>query len=268
MRAILIAILIATPALLLPSLQSRAPEMIVLVALLASALTFIEYHTSYPSIVEFRDAPPINRIRFIALFAIVFFLTVILKHQYSPSNLTTLMAALGTMIGNLVDFPYSPVRLIVLMLPDDAPLEVFASVRTAAGVSYLISVLAVLSFLGIVRFMGWPTGTGSFNVWVNLPLFDPTAGGDVVQRLYRDSRINIVLGFLLPFIIPALVKGASDLIDPTTLTYPHTLIWTMSAWAFLPASLVMRGIAMARIGDLIEEKRRRSFSEADAFQTA
>ena len=30
----------------------------------------------------------------------------------------------------------------------------------------------------------------------------------------------------------------------------------MSAWAFLPASLFMRGIAMIRIADMIREKRR------------
>ena len=30
----------------------------------------------------------------------------------------------------------------------------------------------------------------------------------------------------------------------------------MSAWAFLPASLFMRGIAMGRIADMIREKRR------------
>lgn len=78
----------------------------------------------------------------------------------------------------------------------------------------------------------------------------------------------MVLGFLLPFIIPALIKIASDLIDPISMQDPQTVIWTMSAWAFLPASMVMRGLAMARVAELIEEKRRRVYANAEAMQTA
>jgi hypothetical protein len=37
---------------------------------------------------------------------------------------------------------------------------------------------------------------------------------------------------------------------------PQTLIWTVAAWSFLPASLFMRGIAMHRVADMIREKRR------------
>ena len=96
---------------------------------------------------------------------------------------------------------------------------------------------------------------------VNLPLFDPTSGGDVLERLQRDARINIALGFLLPFIIPAVVKAASDLIDPISLENPQSLIWTISAWAFLPASMIMRGIAMSRVAEMIEDKRRRTYAD-------
>ncbi|MEL7133868.1 MAG: hypothetical protein AAGK77_15820, partial [Pseudomonadota bacterium] len=105
---------------------------------------------------------------------------------------------------------------------------------------------------------------GAFNVWVNLPLFDPTAGGDVLYRLNRDARINIALGFLLPFLIPAVVKMAADLLNPITLENPQTLIWTMSAWAFLPASMIMRGIAMQRIAEKIKDQRKRAYANADA----
>ena len=78
----------------------------------------------------------------------------------------------------------------------------------------------------------------------------------MVDRLDRDARVNIALGFLLPFLIPAVVKAGTSGFEPLTLTSPQTLIWTMAAWAFLPASLFMRGIAMGRIADMIREKRR------------
>ena len=86
----------------------------------------------------------------------------------------------------------------------------------------------------------------------------------MLDRLQRDARINIALGFLLPFLVPAVVKLASDMIAPITLQHPQTLIWTLAAWAFLPASIIMRGIAMGKIADMIEEKRKRAYADAEA----
>lgn len=268
LRAVLVAAVVAIPSLLLPGSASGAPEIITLLALLAALLTFAEYNSNYPSIVEFRGAPPLNRIRFGALTAMVLALTLIAKHQIEPTNLTALFAGLGRLVGTLTDFPYSPVRLAVLMLPATAPGEVIDAVRIAAGVSYLLALAMVAVFLFSVRVMGWPTANGSFNVWINLPLFDPTAGGDVVSRLQRDGQINVILGVLLPFAIPAVVKIAATLIRPVMLDDPQTLIWAMSAWAFLPASMVMRGVAMLRIAELIAAKRRRTYADGEAVQTA
>jgi len=165
-------------------------------------------------------------------------------------------------LGNAIDFPYSPVRLVVLMLPADAAPETVSLVRTAAGLAYLTSLVALTAFVVLVRVMGWPARRGAFNVWVNLPLFDPTAGGDVLVRLQRDSRFNIALGFLLPFVNPAVVKAAADLVDPISLSNSQTMIWTISAWAFLPASMIMRGIAMGRVAEMIQDKRRRAYADA------
>ena len=268
-RGFLVALLIATPALLLPGVAADSSQITVLVALLAFSLTFVEYNSNFPSIVEFRDAAPFNRLRFLTLFFTVFLLSVLQKGLTEPTLLTAGLTSLGTILGNTLDFPYSPVRLIVLMLPEDADADLVALIRTSAGFAYLISLLAMGVFVVLVRFLGWPIRNGAFNVWVNLPLFDPTAGGDVMHRLLRDARINIALGFLLPFVIPAVVKGTSDLIIPITLQTPQTLIWTISAWAFLPASMIMRGIALNRVAELIQDKRRRAYADAqDTLQAA
>ncbi len=263
MRGFLVALMIATPALVVPGVSIDSSQATVLVALLAAFLTFVEYNSSSPSIVEFRDAGPFNRLRFVALFLTVFLLSVICRGKTDPTLLTGALSSIGTIIGNSIDFPFSPVRLVVLMLPADADAEIVQSVRTAAGLSYLISLTAMAVFLFLVRVLGWPSRNGSFNVWVNLPLFDPTAGGDVLYRLNRDARINIALGFLLPFLIPAVVKMAADLLNPITLENPQTLIWTMSAWAFLPASMIMRGIAMQRIAEMIRDQRKRAYASAE-----
>jgi hypothetical protein len=200
----------------------------------------------------------------LALNITVFSLSLICLGTETPSTLTQLLGIIGGRLGELIDFPYSPVRLVLLVLPSDAPVETVGTLRTAAGVAYFFSIVSLAMFVLLVRFNGWPTKPGGFNVWTNLPTFDPTAGGDIVERLNRDSQINIILGFLLPFIIPALVKFASDNFSPISLESQHTMIWTITAWAFLPSSLIMRGTAMSRIAQMIEEKRKRSSEAAEA----
>lgn len=267
-RAILVALLVATPALVLPSVATDTAQIVVVIALLFSLLTFIEYFGRYPSIVEFRFAPPFNRLKFLALVLVVVMLSLIARGKIEPSPITMIITYFAQALGNAMDFPFSPVRLVVLMLPPDASPDLANSVRIAAGVAYSVSLVMVFVFVTLVRLLGWPMRNGAFNVWVNLPLFDPTRGGDIVDRLRRDSGLNIVLGALLPFLIPAIVKAASLVIEPVSFQSEQTLIWMMTVWALLPASILMRGIALMRVAELIEEKRRRVYAKAEGLQNA
>ena len=257
-RAILVALTIVTPAILLPGTTVDQGQVVILLAFLAAVFTFVEYFVSAPSLVEFRDAPPFNRLRFAALFLILFGLAMFLRGKTDPTTLTRLFTSLGLIVGNWMDFPYSPVRLMLLALPDDAPLRAFSDLRVAAGASYAISIGTLAIFFLYLRTVGWPVPHGGFNIWVNLPTFDPTAGGDVVERLRSDARFNLILGFLLPFLIAAAVRLFASVFDPLSLAEPHTLIWTMTAWAFLPASMLMRGVALSRVAALITEQRIRA----------
>lgn len=256
-RGLLVALMVATPALILPDVPGDTTDIVALIALFAAALTTIEYASNYPSLVEFRDAPPFNRIRFLSLFLTIFLIAIVCRGGVHPTAFTAFVQAVGTLIGQVIDFPYSPVRLVVLMLPENSDPAQVDLVRTAAGISYLISLMSLATFVAIMRLTNWPSSPFGFNVWVNLPTFDPTAGADVVARLNRDARINLALGFLLPFMIPAAMKAGTMLFSPVSFSSQHTLIWTMAAWAFLPASLFMRGIAMGRVADMIAERRRR-----------
>jgi hypothetical protein len=255
-RAILVIIVIATPALMLPGVSSDATQVVALVAIFSAVLTFFEYASTYPGLIEFRDAPPFNRIRYVSLLATVFLLSVAALADTEHATLTDFVQVLGAALAHTIDFPYSPVRLLVLILPEDSSAAHVEQVRTAAGIAYMISLITLGYFVIILRTMGWPKSAGGFNVWINLPTFDPTAGGDVVNRLRRDALLNAALGFLLPFIIPAALKMVSATFEPVTFASTQTMIWSVSAWAFLPASLFMRGIAMNRIASMIEEKRR------------
>jgi hypothetical protein len=259
-RAFLVMIVVVLPSVILPGIGTDTRQIVALVALFAGGLVFVEYNAIYPSLVEFRDGAPFNRIRYLMLLAIVLFLSVIVADREDPTTVSGLFRALGDVIGQALDFPYSPVRLATLMLSENATADQLRDLRTSAGTAYLLSLLSLAVFVIVLKLAGWPSTKNAFNVWVNLPTFEPTAGGDVVDRLERDARVNLGIGFLLPFIVPALIATVTSGLPAEAVTSPQPLIWTAAAWAFLPASLLMRGVAMARVADMIRVKRARKIA--------
>lgn len=256
------AMLVATPALLVPFTHPATAQVVLVLALLSAVFTAMEYNSRYPGMLEFRFAPPYNRLRFLALASILVALSVMMRGQVAPSGISERLNGVAAQLAGVVDFRYSPVRLMVVLLPGEGGGELARVLSRACALAYALSLAMVLVFAVFVRFLGWPSRSGPFNVWINLPLFDPTCGGDVLYRLRRDAVLNLALGLLLPFAIPAIFRVAAAVIGPVSLADPQTLIWTVSAWAFLPASLLMRGIAMQRIAAMIEDKRRRSYAAA------
>ena len=264
LRAAFVVLLIAAPSILMPLSSADSAMIVTLIAICAASFTLVEYTAASPSMVEFRRAPPFNRLRFGTLFITVMTLSLVLHRADEASTLTRFFQVAGERIGASIDFPYSPVRLLVLMMPDGTPANVLESLRVAGGLSYLISLIATATFVIMLRVNRWPRKTGAFNVWVNLPRFDPTVGGDVVARLNRDSRVNIILGFLLPFLIPAIIKITVILGGSIDLNDPQTMVWMVTAWAFLPASMLMRGVALSRVAQLIHIHRKRAYAQAVA----
>ena len=261
-RALFVVMLVVAPSAILPYDGQDSAQIVALLAIFGAVFTFVEYSAAAPSIIEFRDAPPFNRLRFATLFVTVACLSLIMRGDGDQDGVSRLVHVLGERIGNSADFPFSPVRLTILMMPQGTSPDVIDNIRMAAGISYLLSLTAITIFIVMLRLKRWPRRAGTFNVWINLPTFDPTAGGDVVARLHRDSQVNIILGFLLPFIIPAVIKLTSLVLQPISLDDPQTLIWVISAWAFLPSSLLMRGVALSRVAQMIHLQRKEAYARA------
>lgn len=261
-RACAVILLVATPSIILPSTPGETGQIAMLVAVLAAIATFAEYASKTPSLIEFREAPPVNRIRFLAVFACVFFLSSILRGQVAPTTFTTFLETAGSRLAETIDFPLSPVRLMVGLLPasaTDAEISVF---RTATGVAYFISLLALALLVLTLRFGRWPLPGRPFNIWTNLPFFNLSIEIDVVQKLRRDAAVNGIFGLTLPFFVPAVLQLVVQFVDPISLANPHTLVWSVTAWAFLPASLIMRGLALSRIANILESKKKRALAKA------
>ena len=256
LRALLIAGLVVVPAALVPGLSPDAQQTVALVALFAAVLTYVEYNATAPGLIEFRDAPPFNRIRFALIAITILALSLVERGRSDPSNFSQLVEAVGFLVGQAMDIPYSPVHMVVGMLGPSATESELSALRAASGIAYLIALLALVIFWALMR--RWPNPARPFNVWINLPTFDPTSGSDIVSRLDRDARLNLALGFLLPFLMPLLARVTLGGLDPKSLTAPHVMIWVVAAWSFLPASLLMRGIALGRVAQMVRAKIRAS----------
>lgn len=267
-RAFCVAVLVAFPALLIPGIGPETAQVVTLLALALALVIFTEYNSACPSLIEFRDAKPYNRLRVLLLFFIVMFLTILVRMELMPTGFGMLIDALARRLGEVMDFPYSPVRLLVSALPAGLPAAHVAMVQAGAALVYCIGLLAIVCFFAAMAVGYWPQRNASFNVWINLPTFDPTAGNDIVDRLWRDARINIALGVCLPFLLPIVLRASSLLIQPVTLESPLAFVWGIACWAFVPLSLIMRGVAMARVARLIREKRREAAADDGAVPEA
>jgi len=256
-RALLVGLLIAMPSMVLPGVRPGAQDIAMLFAFAGGAMTMFEYGSSYPGLVEFRFAPPFNRIRFISLFLTVLLVALMFRGEVGSSALTRTIFSVGYLIGQGMDFPFSPVRLFTNLLTHDGTSANVDIVRSAAGLGYVVSLLSLAVFAIVLRVRNWPLGSGPFNPWINLPTFDPTSTSDVEDRMSRDARVNIIFGFTLPFLLPSVAQVSAGYYDFAALNSSQTLIWTVAVWAFLPASLFMRGIAMAKIAHLIRLQRDR-----------
>lgn len=261
-RAILVLVVISTPSLLIPGTSEETTQIVTLIGLFAAVFTFSEYASTYPGLIEFRDAQPYNRVRMVSVFIALFALSVVVSAG-DVSTLSLVINATGFIIAEALDFPFSPLRVLMEQLPPDVDPRTAAEIEIMAGLSALIGLLTLSIFAILVRLQQWPNRRSAFNVWINLPTFDPTTGGDIVTRLLRDARVNIILGFALPYILPVLASIGAAQLEMSILDSPQTLVWTITAWMFLPVTMFMRGMAMGRVADMINSRRKRLVAKLD-----
>lgn len=269
LRAVLVALAVLTPAVLVPQVTPEAGQVLLLVGVFAAVVVFAEYTTSYPALVEFRFAAPYNRTRFALLASTAILLSLIQRSQGMEGGLPETVAAMARSAGDMLDLPFSPVRLLTGALPPAVGADQALLIRDGAALAMALSLATLAGFALAMRLNLWPMGHGPFNVWINLPTFDPTAGNDVVLRLLRQGRINIWLGLLTPALMPGAVMLGAVMAQPLDLTAPVNFVWGLAIWAFVPTALIMRGLAMVRVARMIRANRRRLVDlEAEVYAPA
>ena len=256
LRAAIVVLVVSMPSLVLTGTTPEGAELVVLLALVLAAFTAIEYSSSYPALIEFRDAPPFNRLRLLSLTLILFVLSMVASGVHD-SSLVLVLNAIGLLFGQVLEYPGSPLAAVIHHLPTQSPFMTPVQVKVMAGLAIFITLSALSIFAILLRTQKWPDPGRAFNVWINLSTFDPTAGGDVINRLIRDARVNAILGFTITFILPTAGLMISDHLGIRILTSSHGLVWGIALWMFLPLSLFMRALAMARIAAMIRVHRAR-----------
>ena len=260
LRAALVASAILAPSALAGDAASGGGDAALLIALFAALLTFAEYAARAPALVEFRAAPPVNRIRFATLALTLLALALALGAAHGGgSSLARLLLAVGLVTGHAVDVWGSPVRAALAALPAGADPAEARALTAAVGLAYLVA-LAGLAVLAIaLRLSAWPRGAEAFNLWVNLPTFAAGggAGHEVVRRLRRDGAVNLLLGIALPYLAPPIAAWAGGAAGLGAGRGELATVWMVTLWAFLPVSLLMRGIVLRRLAAMLELRLRR-----------
>lgn len=262
-RAIIVVVVVATPSLLLPGTSPEGAQITMLLALTLGVFVIFEYTASYPAMIEFRDAPPFNRVRILSLFLTLFCLSIMARSD-GGSTMGLILNSVGLLVGRALDFPFSPLGVIFDQIPDGLGAITMLRVQMMVGLAVFIMLVSFFVFALLLRLHHWPNRGSAFNVWVNLPTFDPTTGGDIVFRLVRDGRVNVILGFVFPFVVPVIGAMATRHMDIALFLSPHALVWGVSLWMFMSLSVFMRGLAMIRIAEMIAARRARLVADVGA----
>lgn len=245
------------PAFLLPGASRAAQEISLILGAIAGAFTLFEYASSHPGLIDFRFAPPYNRIRFITFFALLASLVFLCRAETGADAFSADILAVADQAVAVTNVFLSPVRVAVEVIGAEESEAHRALLARAAAVSFVISFASFLFFAILLWLFRWPVGRDNFNLWVNLPTFEPSSGRDVERRLFRDGFANILVGLGLPFVIPVIASRAGGWFDPSVLQNHQPLIWGCAVWAFLPASLIIRGAALVKVGWLVKRARGR-----------
>lgn len=262
LRGFAVGFVLLVPSLMLVNVSSDATYFVLISSLLMGFIVFSDYYNSYPSILEFRDAPPFNRIRFLHGILSVYCVAGVFEDFIFGSG-TSNLGQFSMFLGRILDFTESPIDMLMMSIPSDLPKPVYQSIRAAGGVTLGLSLVSILAFWAYIKTTNWPVARGQFNVWVNLPMMDPTRGKDLAKRMRRRAQINIGLGMVCLFAVLILFKTVSLIFGNTLFQDLIVLIWIIILWGGIPTTMIMRGLAMARLATEIEKKQMQGATKSD-----
>ncbi len=254
-RACLVVVVIAAPAFLLPNVSVSSQEISLIVGGIAAAFTLFEYASTHPGLIDFRFAPPYNRVRFVAFACQILALIFLCRATEGNDSFSATVLDWSDRSIAWLDYPLSPTNVAADMIAAGESEQFTLLIKRAAAISFVITFLSLAFFAVLLWLFKWPVGRKDFNLWVNLPTFEPGYGRDVERRLQRDGTINVLVGLGFLYLLPVIVSRASGWFDPSVLTNYQPLVWGATFWAFVSGSLVIRGAAILKVSYLVKRSR-------------
>jgi hypothetical protein len=264
-RGIFVAGLTMLPLILLQTPAEHVVQATLVLALAAGAFTAMEYGARVPAMIELRGAPGYNRAR-VGVLALALPLGALACGAAGASGpLPALAEAVGLRLHATLGAAPSPLAVIDLALPPDAAPGRARMVGAVAALAFASAALCVAAYALVLARGAWPRPAvdarlpeaQAFGLWRDLPAYAAPAGCDLVWRLRRDGRVNILLGLVLPYLLPPLAAVLGRLHGVSVLGSDLVLTWAMALWAVLPACLILRGLALLRLAAAIAARRRR-----------
>lgn len=253
-RALVMVLIISAPSYLLPNVPDLTKELLLIIGAIVAAFTFFEYGGSNPGFVDFRFAPPFNRLRIAILAAQVIGLSLICRATVSGQ---AEIIDLANRAVELAAFANSPVEMAIENLSAGASEPMTILITQVLSSSLVIASVLAVGFSLLLWIFRWPAGRADFNIWRNLPTFTPAEIDKTEKKLKRDGVINIILSVGLLFGIPYSFPYIVDVLGRGGMMDYQTLVWIATLWAFLPALLFVRGASIIKIGRILDKAVKR-----------
>ncbi len=248
-RAALVAVTVAIPAVMLPDVSPNSAELSILLAAIAAAFVIFEYGFASPSLIEFRFAAPYNRLRFGILAVLVVLLVFAFR---GPVDTTAGVLAVSTFAQasfEFWNFSYSPLQAFMALSATTGPQNQIL-LGNASALALSVTTLGVLLPGAVVWTFGWPLGRDNFNIWINMPTFD-VGGSNAAANLRRTAIMSAAFGFAFPFLAPYVALSFLGPLGAISANNSQFLVWTIAIWCFVPAASMLRAIALFKIASLI-----------------
>lgn len=251
-RAVVVIIIIALPSFILPGSTLNARELSLIAGGVVGAFTIFEYAAKSPGFVDFRFAPPYNRMR----VAIIASELLVIAFYFRDLALGGPMVELGQQAAALVEIAGSPVGMTLDKFADTLTPGQLDRLGTAMSLAMLLAIGLSCLFAILLWISRWPVDRAGFNLWVNMPNFEPSEVGKTERRLYRDGILNILFAPLILFSAPYVLPLVSQALGSSLLHQEQSVVWLAALWAFVPASLIIRGAAILKIRAILRQAKR------------
>ena len=247
-RAVLVAMTVAIPAVMLPDVSPNSAELSVLLAVIAAAFVVFEYGFSTPSLIEFRFAAPYNRLRFAVLAVLIVTLVLAFRSTVEHTTGTAIVVSFANASYDFWDFSISPLRSFMALAADSGPQsrEVLAQ---ASALGLTIGAIGAVLPGFLVWIFGWPLGRDHFNIWMNMPTF--SVGNDAAGKLRKAASVSVVFALSFPYLAPQASLAFLGPLGPISASNSQFLVWIIAIWAFVPAALLLRAVALWKIASMI-----------------